>query len=136
MKLFAFVAVILVIAALRLTGASSAAFLPPLPDTQWTRLTVVVTAYDVNPNDKKPCYVGDTTATGVHASIGSVAVDPRVIPLGARIDIPGYGMGIANDTGTYIVGKHIDVAMMSCRDAVKWGHPTLTVRVSKIARTT
>ena len=46
---------------------------------------------------------------------GSVAVDPRVIPLGSRVYIPGYrndgrgGWFIAQDTGGGIIGRHIDV---------------------------
>ena len=47
------------------------------------------------------------TGTGVYRGI--VAVDPRVIPLGTRMYIPGYGYGIAADTGGDIVGNHIDL---------------------------
>jgi resuscitation-promoting factor RpfB len=47
------------------------------------------------------------TGTGVYRGI--VAVDPRVIPLGTRMYIPGYGYGIAADTGGDIVGTHIDL---------------------------
>lgn len=44
----------------------------------------------------------------------SVAVDPRVIPSGSRIYIPAYrsvngGWFVAKDTGSAIVGRHIDV---------------------------
>jgi 3D (Asp-Asp-Asp) domain-containing protein len=47
------------------------------------------------------------TGTGVYRGI--VAVDPRVIPLGTRMYIPGYGYGIAADTGGDIIGNHIDL---------------------------
>ena len=47
------------------------------------------------------------TGTGVHKGI--VAVDPRVIPLGTRMYIPGYGYATAADTGGAIVGNHIDL---------------------------
>jgi 3D (Asp-Asp-Asp) domain-containing protein len=46
---------------------------------------------------------------------GSIAVDPRVIPLGSRVYIPSYGGDgrggwfIAQDTGGGIAGRHIDV---------------------------
>jgi 3D (Asp-Asp-Asp) domain-containing protein len=46
---------------------------------------------------------------------GSVAVDPRVIPLGSRVYVPAYrndghgGWFIAQDTGGGIIGRHIDV---------------------------
>ena len=38
-------------------------------------------------------------ATGVSVGYGIVAVDPGVIPLGTRMTIPGYGEGVAADTG-------------------------------------
>ena len=46
---------------------------------------------------------------------GSIAVDPRVFPLGTRIYIPDYrndghgGWFIAQDTGGGIIGRHLDV---------------------------
>jgi 3D (Asp-Asp-Asp) domain-containing protein len=46
---------------------------------------------------------------------GSIAVDPRVIPLGSRVYVPAYrndgrgGWFIAQDTGGGIIGRHIDV---------------------------
>lgn len=44
----------------------------------------------------------------------SIAVDPRVIPLGSHVYIPAYagvngGWFVAQDTGGAIVGRHIDV---------------------------
>ena len=52
---------------------------------------------------------GGTTATGTVVRKGTVAVDPRVIPLGTRMYIPGYGYGIAEDTGGAVVGNIIDL---------------------------
>ncbi len=49
------------------------------------------------------------TATGTGVYKGIVAVDPRVIPLGTRMYIPGYGYGIAADTGGAVIGNHIDL---------------------------
>jgi 3D (Asp-Asp-Asp) domain-containing protein len=45
----------------------------------------------------------------------SIAVDPRVIPLGSRVYIPAYrhdgygGWFVARDTGGAIRGRHVDV---------------------------
>jgi 3D (Asp-Asp-Asp) domain-containing protein len=45
----------------------------------------------------------------------SIAVDPKVIPLGSRVYIPAYrgdghgGWFVAQDTGGAIIGRHIDV---------------------------
>jgi len=49
------------------------------------------------------------TATGVPVQRGIVAVDPRVIPLGTRLYIPGYGFAIAADTGGGVIGGMIDL---------------------------
>jgi 3D (Asp-Asp-Asp) domain-containing protein len=40
---------------------------------------------------------------------GIVAVDPRVIDLGSEVYVPGYGVGLAADTGGAIKGKRIDL---------------------------
>jgi len=40
---------------------------------------------------------------------GIVAVDPRVINLHSRVYVPGYGIGIAGDTGGAIRGRRIDL---------------------------
>ncbi len=49
------------------------------------------------------------TATGTIPHYGTIAVDPRVIPLGTKMYIPGYGIGIAEDTGGAIKGNIIDL---------------------------
>jgi resuscitation-promoting factor RpfB len=49
------------------------------------------------------------TATGVQVTYGIVAVDPNVIPLGTRMYIPGYGYGVAADTGGAVKGYIIDL---------------------------
>jgi 3D (Asp-Asp-Asp) domain-containing protein len=49
------------------------------------------------------------TATGTTVHKGIVAVDPNVIPLGTRMYIPGYGYGIAADTGGGVIGNYIDL---------------------------
>lgn len=51
----------------------------------------------------------DRTSTGVPVTFGVVAVDPSVIPYGTRMYIPGYGFGVAADTGSAIVGNIIDL---------------------------
>jgi 3D (Asp-Asp-Asp) domain-containing protein len=60
-----------------------------------------------------------TTATGTGVYKGIVAVDPRVIPLGTRMFIPGYGYGVAADTGGAIKGNIIDLGY-GPGDAMDW----------------
>ncbi len=67
------------------------------------------------------------TATGYRAGHGIVAVDPRVIPLGTRLYIPGYGFAIAGDTGGAIRGDRIDLGFNSLSDAVDFGRRVVKV---------
>jgi len=48
-------------------------------------------------------------ATGVPVHRGIVAVDPNVIPLGTRLYVPGYGVALAADTGSAVIGNIIDL---------------------------
>jgi len=49
------------------------------------------------------------TATGVQVTYGVIAVDPNVIPLGTKMFVPGYGYGVAADTGGAVKGYIIDL---------------------------
>ena len=60
-----------------------------------------------------------TTATGTTVQKGTVAVDPSVIPLGTQMYIPGYGYGVAEDTGGAIIGSIIDLGY-GPNDAWDW----------------
>ena len=87
-------------------------------------LTVVATAY-ANP--------GGITATGAPAGYGDIAVDPSVIPLGTKLYIPGYGYGVANDTGGAISGYRIDLCFDSTSQAIDFGRQVVQVYVLKNA---
>jgi 3D (Asp-Asp-Asp) domain-containing protein/peptidoglycan hydrolase CwlO-like protein len=67
------------------------------------------------------------TATGIPTAPGVVAVDPSVIPLGTRLSIPGYGTGIAADTGGAIQGNTIDLWFPTTAQALQWGRRTVTI---------
>ena len=69
------------------------------------------------------------TASGLPVGPGIVAVDPSVIPLGTRMFIPGYGPGVAADTGTAVKGNIIDLWMPSTAAARRWGRKTVTITV-------
>jgi 3D (Asp-Asp-Asp) domain-containing protein len=67
------------------------------------------------------------TSTGLPVGFGIVAVDPAVIPLGTRISIPGYGEGVAADTGGAVQGMAIDLWFPTLAQALAWGRRTVTV---------
>lgn len=71
------------------------------------------------------------TATGINLLQNPmvIAVDPRVIPLGTMIEVPGYGIAIAGDTGGAIKGNKIDIHFKTVGQALSWGRKTITIRL-------
>jgi 3D (Asp-Asp-Asp) domain-containing protein len=91
---------------------------PPTTATEGTRtITVTSTGYSLPGH----------TATGMPVGFGVVAVDPSVIPLGTRLTIPGYGEGVAADTGGAVRGDTIDLWFPTLAQAHGWGRRTVTV---------
>jgi peptidoglycan DL-endopeptidase CwlO len=80
-------------------------------------LTVLATGYSL----------GGHTSTGVPVGYGIVAVDPGVIPLGTHMTVPGYGEGVAADTGGAVTGARIDLWFPTRAEALAWGSRTVTV---------
>jgi 3D (Asp-Asp-Asp) domain-containing protein len=66
------------------------------------------------------------TASGLPVGPGICATDPRVIPLGTRFDVPGYGPCVAADTGSSVIGAAIDIWMPDERASV-YGTQTITI---------
>ena len=91
-------------------------------------IEVVATAYDPGPGSCGPHCTG-RTAMGIQATKGVIAVDPRVIPLGTRVFVDGYGTAIAADVGSAIKGHRIDVCFSSRREALRWGRRHVQVMV-------
>jgi 3D (Asp-Asp-Asp) domain-containing protein len=91
-------------------------------------LTVTATAYDPGPGSCGPNCTG-RTATGMIARKGVIAVDPRVIPLGTRVFVDGYGPAIAADTGGAIKGNRIDVCFPTRREALQWGRRRVQIMI-------
>lgn len=70
------------------------------------------------------------TATGTKATEGrTIAVDPRVIPLGTKVFIQGYGERVAEDTGGMIKGNIIDVYFNSHQEALKFGRKNINLQI-------
>ena len=69
------------------------------------------------------------TATGSRLKKGIVSVDPKLIPLGTRLYIEGYGYAVADDVGGAIKGHRIDLAYDSRSEALQFGRQTVKVYV-------
>ena len=77
----------------------------------WRHLRMLATSYTAATSGKSrnhPAY--GITRTGIRATLGVVAVDPRVVRLGTQLYVPGYGTALAADTGGAIKGRRIDLA--------------------------
>jgi 3D (Asp-Asp-Asp) domain-containing protein len=76
----------------------------------WRRIHVFRTSYTAATCGKTrdhPLY--GITRLGWPMRYGIIATDPRVIRLRTPLYVPGYGPGIAGDTGGMIIGRHIDL---------------------------
>lgn len=90
----------------------------PAPASSIIKKTLVInrmTAYT---------HTGNRTATGTWPKIGTVAADPKQIPYGTKLYIPGYGYGRVEDTGS---NKHdagtycLDLFMETKQECMNWG---------------
>ncbi|HHW12889.1 MAG TPA: DUF348 domain-containing protein [Firmicutes bacterium] len=86
------------------------------------------TAYEPGPQS---CgiYADGYTYTGKKATYGIAAVDPKVIPLGTKLYIEGYGFAAAEDIGSDIKGNRIDVCYDTVREALLWGRKRVKVYI-------
>ncbi|MCI6854799.1 MAG: G5 domain-containing protein [Firmicutes bacterium] len=68
-------------------------------------------------------------AYGLPCEYGTCAVDKELIPLGSLLYIEGYGYAVANDVGSAIKGKTVDVYMERAAQCGIWGARKTTVYV-------
>ena len=102
-------------------------------------IKMVATAYEAGPRStgKSPGDKGyGITASGARAKRGTVAVDPRVIPLGTKLyvksltpGVPDYGFAIAQDTGGAIKGNKIDLFMDTVWECLQFGRRPVMVYI-------
>ncbi|MEH7093618.1 ubiquitin-like domain-containing protein [Neobacillus vireti] len=73
------------------------------------------------------------TATGLNLranpNMKVIAVDPRIIPLGSKVYVEGYGYAVAADTGGAIKGYIVDLLMPSHADAYRWGRKKVKITI-------
>ena len=90
------------------------------------KMTMTATAYSAfNKNGEY-----GKTASGMTARYGIVAVDPKVIPLGTKLYVEGYGYAVAGDTGGVIKGNKIDLCFEKPnKELMAFGRKTVTVYI-------
>lgn len=77
-------------------------------------------------------WTGYPSASGAPLKEGiTIAVDPKIIPLGTRVYIEGVGWRVAQDTGGMIKGNRIDVYIDSHSECLKFGRREMTVWVER-----
>lgn len=97
-------------------------------------MMMTVTAYSP---DEHSC--GDS-ADGITATLHSVttnghrlvAADPKVLPYGSMVSIPGYDQGRivpVLDCGAKIKGRRLDVLYATHEEALKWGNRSIRVTI-------
>jgi len=92
------------------------------PVEYWRVLRMLATSYSASTAGTpvtSPWY--GRTATGMQMRHGIVAVDPRVINMRSQVYVPGYGVGIAGDTGGAVKGRRIDLGYDD-DNLVRWYH--------------
>lgn len=90
--------------------------------------TVSASAFTANCNG-----CSGLTATGINLKSNPdmkvIAVDPKVIKLGTKVHVEGYGYAIAGDTGGSIKGNKIDVFFSTKAEAYKWGRKNVKIKI-------
>lgn len=75
------------------------------------------------------------TKTGINLKsnpdLKVIAVDPKVIKLGTKVYVEGYGYAVAGDTGSAIKGNKIDVFYPTKSEAFKWGRKNVKIKILK-----
>jgi len=80
---------------------------------------------------------GTTTASGVNVRTGIAAADPELLPVGSVIQVYRLGErynGIYTimDTGPAVQGRHIDIYMWSCNEALSLGRRDIGINVLRL----
>ena len=113
---------------LKVTKATAKKASTTSSNKDYKTITVKATAYTAS---CKSC--SGITATGLNLkknpNVKAISVDPKVIPLGTKVYVEGYGEAIAADTGGAVKGKKIDVFMPSKTKALNWGVKTVKIKI-------
>src|SRR5687768_18114372 len=80
---------------------------------------------------------GTTTASGVNVRTGIAAADPDLLPVGSVIQIDNTleqykGIWTIMDTGPKVHGRHVDLYVWSCHEALSFGRRPVQVSVLRL----
>jgi resuscitation-promoting factor RpfB len=90
------------------------------PMTYWRKVRMLATSYTAASSGKSPTDPQyGITRSGLPVDRGVVAVDSKVVGLGDKVYVPGYGQAVVGDTGGGILGRRIDLGYPD-NDAVMW----------------
>ena len=92
---------------------------------------VEATAYSVEGSPPHERITAAGIDIGKNPNIKLIAVDPKVIKLGTKVWVEGYGEAIAGDTGGAIKGNKIDVLFPTEKQAREWGRKKVKIRIMK-----
>lgn len=99
---------------------------------------MIATAYDLSyaSTGKLPGMDGyGITKSGTKARVGTVAVDPTIIPLGTKLYIEyadgsgAYGYATAEDTGSAIKGYRVDLFFNTYQECIEFGRRRVVVYI-------
>lgn len=80
---------------------------------------------------------GTTTASGVPVQSGIAASDPSLLPVGSVVQIATdrrdySGIYTIMDTGPLVQGRHIDLYMWNCTEALQFGRQVIELTVLRL----
>ena len=80
---------------------------------------------------------GSTTASGVAAQRGVAAADPAWLPVGSVVEVDSNearydGIYTVMDTGPSVQGRHLDIYMWSCYEALSFGRRPIHLVVLRL----
>jgi 3D (Asp-Asp-Asp) domain-containing protein len=80
---------------------------------------------------------GTTTASGVNVRTGIAAADPGLLPVGSVIQVYKLeerynGIYTIMDTGPAVQGRHIDIYMWNCNEALQLGRRDIVINVLRL----
>jgi 3D (Asp-Asp-Asp) domain-containing protein len=80
---------------------------------------------------------GIVTTAGVAVQTGIAAADPELLPVGSVIEVDSLasrynGIYTVLDTGPAVQGRHIDIYMWSCNEALAFGRKPVHLNVLRL----